>query len=84
MEGFTDSTGSDTYNQTLSERRGMVVRKALLQMGIAGERIGVRGYGESFPLAANDSAANRQLNRHVEMVLPDDTGKTPQRRVILL
>ena len=79
VEGFTDSTGADAYNQQLSERRGMTVRDALLQMGIGSERISVRGYGESYPVAANDTAANRQLNRRVEIVLSDDTGKTQQR-----
>lgn len=79
VEGFTDSTGADAYNQQLSERRGMTVREALLQMGIGSERISVRGYGESYPVAANDTAANRQLNRRVEIVLSDETGKTQQR-----
>lgn len=79
VEGFTDSTGADAYNQQLSERRGMTVREALLQMGIGSERISVRGYGESYPVAANDTAANRQLNRRVEIVLSDEAGKTQQR-----
>jgi outer membrane protein OmpA-like peptidoglycan-associated protein len=79
VEGFTDSTGADPYNQQLSERRGQTVRDALLQMGVGGERISVRGYGESYPVASNDTAANRQLNRRVEIVLSDESGKTPQR-----
>ncbi|MDT7520466.1 OmpA family protein [Rhodoferax sp. TBRC 17660] len=79
VEGFTDSTGADPYNQQLSERRGQTVRDALLQMGVGSERISVRGYGESYPVASNDTAANRQLNRRVEIVLSDESGKTPQR-----
>lgn len=79
VEGFTDSTGSDAHNQQLSERRGMAVREALLQMGIGSERISVRGYGEAYPVAANDTAANRQLNRRVEIVLSDETGQIRQR-----
>ena len=79
VEGFTDSTGADGYNQQLSERRGMSVRDALLQMGIGIERISVRGYGEAYPVAANDTAASRQLNRRVEIVLSDEMGKTQQR-----
>ncbi len=79
VEGFTDSTGADAYNQQLSERRGMTVRDALLQMGVGSERISVRGYGEAYPVAANDTAGNRQLNRRVEIVLSDETGKTSQR-----
>ena len=79
VEGFTDSTGSTAYNQDLSERRGASVRDALLQMGVSTDRIRVRGYGESFPVAGNDSASSRQLNRRVEIVLSDDTGKVTQR-----
>jgi len=79
VEGFTDSTGADPYNQQLSERRGQTVRDALLQMGVGSERISVRGYGESYPVASNDTAANRQLNRRVEIVLSDESGKTHQR-----
>ncbi len=79
VEGFTDSTGSNAFNQELSERRGMSVRDALLQLGVASDRIQVRGYGESFPVASNDSATSRQLNRRVEIVLSDDSGKIKQR-----
>lgn len=75
IEGFADSTGAADYNQALSERRASAVRTALMEMGVARERIDTRGYGESFPVAANDSAANRQLNRRVEIVLSDDSGK---------
>ena len=75
VEGFADSTGAADYNQGLSERRATAVRTALLDMGVARDRIEVRGYGESFPVAANDSAGNRQLNRRVEIVLSDDSGK---------
>jgi outer membrane protein OmpA-like peptidoglycan-associated protein len=75
IEGFADSTGDAAYNQGLSERRAGAVRTALLDMGVARERIDMRGYGESFPVAGNDSAASRQLNRRVEIVLSDDSGK---------
>ncbi len=74
VEGFADSTGQTQHNQELSERRAMAVRDALLDMGVARERISQRGYGESYPVAANDTAANRQLNRRVEIVLSDDRG----------
>ena len=80
VEGFTDSTGAANYNQELSARRGASVRDALMQMGIAGERINVRGYGEAYPAASNDNAAGRQLNRRVEIVLSDDTGAIKQRQ----
>jgi len=75
IEGFTDSTGAADHNQGLSERRAGAVRTALLELGVARERIDMRGYGESFPVAGNDSAASRQLNRRVEIVLSDDSGK---------
>ena len=79
VEGFTDSTGSSTHNQELSERRADAVRTALAGMGIANDRIASLGYGESHPVAANDTAQNRQMNRRVEIVLSDETGKTVQR-----
>jgi len=79
VEGFTDSTGTAAFNQELSERRGMSVRDALLQMGVASDRIQVRGYGESYPVAGNDTAGSRQLNRRVEIVLSDASGKIIQR-----
>ncbi|MEO6354168.1 MAG: OmpA family protein [Burkholderiaceae bacterium] len=79
VEGFADSTGAASYNQQLSERRATAVRNALEQMGVARERIAVRGYGEANPVAANDTAQNRQLNRRVEIVLSDANGKVIQR-----
>lgn len=74
VEGFTDSTGSAEYNQGLSERRAKAVRLVLVDMGIAQERVAIRGYGEEMPVAPNDTAANRQLNRRVEIVLSDENG----------
>jgi len=74
VEGFTDSVGSDSLNQELSARRADAVRSALVSRGIAGDRIGTQGYGESFPVAGNDSAGGRQMNRRVEIVLSDDSG----------
>jgi outer membrane protein OmpA-like peptidoglycan-associated protein len=71
VEGFTDSTGSAAHNLELSQRRAEAVRSALMAMGIEGTRIATRGYGEAYPVAGNDSAGNRQLNRRVEIVLSD-------------
>lgn len=79
VEGFADSTGTAAHNQDLSERRANAVRVALLESGVARERIAIRGYGESYPVAANDTLANRQLNRRVEIILSDDSGKTVAR-----
>lgn len=79
VEGFADSTGDAQYNQQLSERRATAVRQALQDMGIASNRIAVRGYGESYPIASNDTSTNRQLNRRVEIVLSDANGKVMAR-----
>lgn len=79
IEGFADSTGAADYNQALSERRASAVQNALQQFGVARERVAMRGYGEAYPVAANDSAGNRQLNRRVEIVLSDDSGKVTAR-----
>jgi outer membrane protein OmpA-like peptidoglycan-associated protein len=69
VEGFTDSVGAAAFNQQLSERRAASVRTALLGMGIAPERVAMKGYGKAYPVANNDTPGNRQLNRRVEIVL---------------
>jgi len=74
VEGYTDSTGSNDLNQELSDRRANAVRTALLDMGIRSDRVTARGYGEAYPVASNDTAASRQLNRRVEIILSDDNG----------
>lgn len=79
IEGFTDSTGSTAHNQALSERRADAVRMTLADMGVARERIAVRGYGEEFPVADNNNGQNRQLNRRVEIVLSDENGRVGPR-----
>jgi outer membrane protein OmpA-like peptidoglycan-associated protein len=79
VEGFTDSTGSTAHNLELSQRRAEAVRNALIQMGISGNRIQTRGYGEAYPVASNATAGDRQLNRRVEIVL-SDPGKPVQAR----
>ena len=76
IEGFADSTGTAEYNQQLSVRRAMAVQTALQTLGVGRERVVIRGYGESYPVAANDSAQNRQMNRRVEIVLSDEAGRT--------
>lgn len=72
VEGFTDSVGTDDYNQDLSERRAGAVRDALTGMGVAQTRVQVRGYGKGSPVAGNDSATGRQQNRRVEVIILDD------------
>jgi outer membrane protein OmpA-like peptidoglycan-associated protein len=79
VEGFTDSTGTAAHNKDLSERRAASVAQALAGLGVARERIGMRGYGEAFPVASNDTASNRQLNRRVEIVLSNAGAPIPPR-----
>lgn len=79
VEGYTDSTGSDSLNQKLSDRRANAVRTALIDMGISSDRVTTRGYGEEFPVASNDTASSRQLNRRVEIILSDENGNIAPR-----
>jgi outer membrane protein OmpA-like peptidoglycan-associated protein len=74
IEGFTDSVGGESYNQVLSERRATAVRLALMDAGIAGSRIDVRGYGPQYPVASNGTPEGRQRNRRVEVVISDERG----------
>lgn len=79
IEGHTDSTGTHSYNQELSDRRANSVRMALIDGGISSNRIDSRGYSEDFPLASNDNATGRQLNRRVEIIFSDDNGNIGSR-----
>jgi outer membrane protein OmpA-like peptidoglycan-associated protein len=72
IEGFTDSTGSSSHNQELSDRRANAVRTALLDTGISADRLATRGYGVNFPVASNATAEGRQLNRRVEIIVSSD------------
>jgi outer membrane protein OmpA-like peptidoglycan-associated protein len=72
VEGHTDSIGSDDYNQILSERRASAVRDFLVQQGLNSFTITARGLGKGQPVASNDDATGRQLNRRVEMVVSGD------------
>ncbi len=74
IDGFTDSIGSDSYNQDLSQRRADAVKMALLTRGIDPSRIGTEGYGKAFPVANNTDSGGRQLNRRVEVVIGGDNG----------
>jgi len=69
IEGYTDSVGSPASNQQLSERRAQAVMAALVGMGVAPGRLNTRAFGEDQPVAGNDNAAGRQMNRRVEIVL---------------
>lgn len=79
VEGFTDSTGSASYNQDLSQRRANAVASALGEMGVPRDRISMKAYGQAFPVASNDNASGRQQNRRVEIVLSNDGAQIPPR-----
>ena len=65
--GHTDSRGSDAYNEKLSERRSESVMQYLIGRGIGSERMSAHGYGESNPVADNETDEGRELNRRVEL-----------------
>jgi outer membrane protein OmpA-like peptidoglycan-associated protein len=69
VEGHTDSVGTDEYNQTLSEQRGTSVREYLTGQGMAAASVTSKGFGESQPIASNDTVPGRQQNRRVELVI---------------
>jgi len=69
IEGHTDSVGSDDYNLGLSQRRADAVRSHLVRQGVAAGRITTMGAGKGSPVASNDTAAGRQQNRRVEVII---------------
>ena len=77
IEGYTDSVGSDQFNQTLSEQRANAVRDYLIQNGVAETAVTSKGFGKADPVATNDTAEGRQRNRRVQLVVTGDViGKT--------
>ena len=74
VEGYTDSIGSASYNLELSRRRAIAVQAALVQRGIAPDRILTQGYGKEYPVANNATAEGRAMNRRVEVIITDDQG----------
>jgi outer membrane protein OmpA-like peptidoglycan-associated protein len=69
IEGYTDSMGTDEYNQTLSERRAEAVKAYLMGQGINASRLTSIGKGESSPIGDNASSTGRQQNRRVEVII---------------
>jgi outer membrane protein OmpA-like peptidoglycan-associated protein len=65
--GHTDRSGSEVYNQTLSENRAKAVYEYLVKKGIATNRLSYRGYGFQKPIAPNDNCENKAKNRRVEI-----------------
>ncbi|MEE2869627.1 OmpA family protein [Alcanivorax profundi] len=66
VAGHTDSSGSAEYNENLSDQRAHAVRQYLVDQGVAAERLTARGYGEVDPVASNETASGRAMNRRVE------------------
>ncbi len=82
IDGFTDSVGTDSYNQDLSQHRADAVRYQLVSRGISSTRIGTQGYGKAYPVASNSESSGRQLNRRVEVVIGADNGSAVAARGI--
>jgi len=72
IDGYTDSIGSDEYNQTLSDKRSEAVRDYLVTSGVSMNNVVARGLGKADPIADNTTAAGRKLNRRVEMIVSGD------------
>lgn len=79
VEGFTDSQGTDDFNLDLSQRRADAVARAIMQRGIDAQRVRALGYGEEFPVASNNNAGSRQLNRRVEIIVSNGNDAIPAR-----
>lgn len=69
IAGHTDSSGSEMYNQQLSERRAQAVKSILVNNQVRTARISTIGYGESQPIASNETPAGRQMNRRVSITI---------------
>jgi outer membrane protein OmpA-like peptidoglycan-associated protein len=69
VDGHTDSVGSDSYNQQLSEKRAASVRDYLTQQAIPLSSVTIQGFGKTQPVASNATAAGRRQNRRVELVV---------------
>jgi len=79
IEGHADSTGSEEYNQRLSERRAQSVRQYFNQQGVTTPIVGAVGFGETRPVATNGTATGRQQNRRVEIIVSGESiGRTQQ------
>jgi outer membrane protein OmpA-like peptidoglycan-associated protein len=75
IEGHTDSTGSEGYNEALSERRARAVAHALENRGVDSGRVQAVGRGKTLPIATNETSAGRQQNRRVEIIFSDPKGQ---------
>jgi outer membrane protein OmpA-like peptidoglycan-associated protein len=89
IDGYTDSIGSEDYNQTLSEKRANSVRAYLISSGVLPDHVTAQGFGKADPVADNTTAEGRKLNRRVDMVVSGDVigqqpGSEPQTPSIML
>jgi OOP family OmpA-OmpF porin len=75
VQGHTDSSGADAYNMKLSEKRAQAVREYLVAQGVPARQVEARGYGETQPIADNDTAEGRTRNRRVVMAVLDNPGQ---------
>ncbi len=78
IEGYTDAVGSESYNQSLSERRAQAVADALKMRGVADGQVQAEGFGKEYPVASNSTPEGRQQNRRVEIVFSDESGRFAQ------
>jgi outer membrane protein OmpA-like peptidoglycan-associated protein len=76
IEGHTDNTGDQAYNQSLSERRAKAVRDILVAKGISSQRLITKGLGETRPVSSNATKQGRQQNRRVEIIILNE-GENP-------
>ncbi len=71
VNGHTDSTGKEDYNQWLSDKRAASVKAYVVELGLADSRVTTRGYGVTKPVSTNSTAEGRQKNRRVEVLIKD-------------
>jgi outer membrane protein OmpA-like peptidoglycan-associated protein len=80
LEGHTDSVGSESYNIKLSQERAEAVQDFLLKNGVPAASLSARGLGESYPVATNDTAAGRQQNRRVQIIIADELVRRSEKK----
>jgi outer membrane protein OmpA-like peptidoglycan-associated protein len=78
VDVYTDSTGDPAFNQRLSEQRAASVETYLTQQGVPGGSVSIHGFGQGNPIASNETAAGRQQNRRVELVVTGESIGTEQ------
>jgi outer membrane protein OmpA-like peptidoglycan-associated protein len=77
VDGYTDNVGGDEMNQKLSENRSSSVRDYLVEQGVGATSVSAKGFGNTLPVASNDNASGRQVNRRVELVVSGDAIGSP-------